>query len=122
MKSQITLTKERITPGKGYFFRASLHGKEITTAPTAELATEKAYKMLADAFEYHDSPCTVRTANDGTVLILRFIGDGIAQSEFNRKGKSSGISMGRMTNGYTTFKTLDEYADYLFSQYQSAIA
>jgi hypothetical protein len=101
----LTITRERIyspSCGKSFLYRARLLGRDIRTGDTAELCAERAYKTLAVAHEYVDSTCHARVANDGTLIIVRRVAEDIVQSEYNRNGRSSGISIGKMTDGYKT--------------------
>ena len=101
---------------KAYF--AYLGDERIAHGQSRDEAKGLALWDLLQAYKYVGSTCHCRTANDGTIIIVRQTGDDCAQVEYNRNGQSSGITLGRMTNGIRSF-TVREYADYLLQQYQA---
>jgi len=116
----LTVTRERYYGAgqRGFFYRASLNGTEVATGKTAKEAKEKGFSNLAQSHKHILNMSAARVARDGTVLIVREYADGQAHVEYNRQGVSGSSAMGTMTNGMSTFRTVQEYADYLLAQYQ----
>jgi hypothetical protein len=119
---KVEVRREKRYQGMGkstssYF--AYLGEHQIANDSDKDVCQAKAYAALYEAYQYVGSTAEVRVASDGTILVVRVIGEGIAQVEHHRNGKSSGISIGQMTNGLETFRSVREYADYCLKAYNS---
>jgi hypothetical protein len=125
MTNELTIERELLYGGplhrgRRYQYFARLGSERIANTDEREECRQRALQALLDAYRYVGSLTQARVAADGTVICVREIGPDCAQVEYHRDGRSSGITMGRMTSGLETFRTVREYADYLLAQYQGA--
>jgi hypothetical protein len=106
---------------KRYF--VYIGGERVGDGETKEQAQQAAARTLRNAHEYLTRSCIAKVANNGTVIVFRQIADDQAMYEFCRdNGQGGSCCMGKMSDGWSDFRTLAEYADYVVARYNESTA